>query len=287
MCLYRKFWRALPPAAMVFILTISFSTYCFLDIPNAHAQGSAQSGITSPSTGAAITGDVPIFGTAVIEPFQKYELNYKLEPSGDDAYIYFDGGTAPVVSGQLGIWHAGGLQPGTYSLRLRVVKNDGNYAEYFAKNLQVNLGPALPSATPTSNVPTETPIPTATFTPAPQPTPVLGQVTQPQLGNAASTSSAQTTPTSVAPQQEAAVITDTQAALANTNQATSLTAAKDQTQSSGGSGNLTRALGEALSLKRLRTHFLNGVRFSAALFAGVAALYAGKRLFDWVWNQFT
>jgi hypothetical protein len=52
-------------------------------------------------------------------------------------------------------------------------------------------------------------------------------------------------------------------------------------------GNLTRELGEALSLNRLRGQFFNGMRISAALFLGVLALYGGKRLFDWVWTQFS
>ena len=86
----------------------------------AHAQ--SESGITSPAPGSAIFGDVPIFGTATIDPFQKYELHFKQDPSGDDAFIYFAGGTSPVIGGQLGVWQAGGLPPGTYTLRLRVVK---------------------------------------------------------------------------------------------------------------------------------------------------------------------
>ena len=53
-------------------------------------------GISSPGPGAAIVGDVPIIGTAVIDSFQKYELHYKQEPSSDDAYIYFTGGTLTV-----------------------------------------------------------------------------------------------------------------------------------------------------------------------------------------------
>src|SRR3954467_4543087 len=67
----------------------------------------AQSGITSPASGAAVSGDVAIMGTAVIDPFQKYELHFKLEPSGDDACIYFAGATTPVQNGQLGVWQTG------------------------------------------------------------------------------------------------------------------------------------------------------------------------------------
>ncbi len=148
-------------------------------------QAHAQSGITSPAPGSALSGDVPVMGTATIDPFQKYELHYKLEPSGDDAFVYFDGGTAEVINGQLGIWRAAGLPPGIYTLRLRVVKQDGNYAETLAPNLSVNQGPAGTPTPDLSATPTITPtssVPTPTFTPAPSPTPAIGAVVQPQLG---------------------------------------------------------------------------------------------------------
>jgi hypothetical protein len=243
------------------------------------AQG-AQPGITSPAPGSSVSGDVPVFGTAVIEPFQKYELHYKLEPSGDDAYIYFTGATSPVIDGQLGVWQASALAPGTYSVRLRVVKNDGNYAEYYAPNLSVNVGASSADTeltpTPTSDVPTPTPIPTATFTPAPQPTPAVGQVEQPPLEQppAESQSVAMADQSSPSEPESAADTTDI------------VSLAPADTGASA-SASLTRELGEALSLARLRTEFLNGVRMSAALLLGVAALYTGKKLFSWVWTQFS
>ncbi|MCS6828061.1 MAG: hypothetical protein NZ553_15715, partial [Caldilinea sp.] len=140
------------PTLLALILAI---VWFILTPSSMHAQ---ESGITSPAPGSAISGDVPIFGTATIEPFQKYELHFKQEPSGDDAFIYFAGGTSPVIGGQLGVWQAGGLPPGTYTLRLRVVKTDGNYAEYFVPNLSVNQA-APPTPTPEAS-PTETPTPT-------------------------------------------------------------------------------------------------------------------------------
>ena len=48
--------------------------------------------IITPAAGSTVYGNVTIAGTAVIEPFQKYELAFKLEPSGDDAYSFFGGG---------------------------------------------------------------------------------------------------------------------------------------------------------------------------------------------------
>ncbi len=97
--------------AVSWLLAISANLFLIIHVM-------AQSGITSPSAGTSVSGDVVIVGTAVIDPFQKYELHYKLEPSGDDAYIYFFGGTTPVINGQLGTWQAAGLPAGVYSLRL-------------------------------------------------------------------------------------------------------------------------------------------------------------------------
>lgn len=236
----------------------------------------AQAGITAPAAGSSVSGDVTIMGTAIIDPFQKYELHYKLEPSGDDAYIYFAGATTPVQNGQLGVWQASGLPAGTYSLRLRVVKVDGNYAEYFAPNISVNQGAQEPTPTPTSSEPTPTPIPTATFTPAPQPTVAVGQVNQPALDNP---------PTPTFTPEAVAVVQNTGETSEQTA-VTNLAAVTNADEESAG-GSLTRELGEALSITRLRGQFFNGMRISAALFFGVIALYAGKRLFDWVWGQFS
>ncbi len=235
----------------------------------------AQTGIIAPTSGAAVSGDVVIMGTAVIDPFQKYELHYKLEPSGDDAYIYFAGATTPVQNGQLGVWQASGLPPGTYSLRLRVVKIDGNYAEYYAHNISVNQTAQEPTATPTSSEPTPTPIPTATFPPAPQQTVAVGEVAQPAL-------EVPPTPTPTVAEVAAVPIT-----AVNESAGTTTLAAVTAVDDASSTGSVTRELGEALSLNRLRGQFFNGMRISAALFFGVIALYAGKRLFSWVWTQFS
>lgn len=245
-------------------------------------QINAQAGISAPASGATVSGDVPIIGTAVIEPFQRYELYYKLEPSGDDAYIYFDGGTNQVTNGQLAIWRTATLPPGTYSIRLRVVKTDGNYGEFFATGLVVNQGAALtPTPTPTSGEPTPTPIPTVTFTPAPQPTPIVGQVTQPQVEGDLPLP----TLTSVA---AAEVITggdsiDNGAAGTNADTlfATTSTAAPQEASTS-----FTRELGEAVALNRLRSFFFTGMRISAILILGSVVLLAGRRLFSWVWIHY-
>ena len=246
-----------------------------------------QSGITAPAAGAPVTGDVAIIGTAVIEPFRSYELYYKLEPSGDDAYIYFGGGTNQVINGQLGIWSTGDLAPGTYSLRLRVVKTDSNYDEKFAYNLVVNQQPPTPSATPTSSEPTPTSIPTATYTPAPPASASIGQVGQPEVEDGLVLPT--NTPAAVAGAVDAGAVAAPPAADAGAAEAP-LTVidgnAANTTIDDTATSSLGRDLGEALSIDRMRTRFFSGVRISAALFLAAFAIFAGKRIFDWAWTRY-
>jgi len=265
-------------ALLVTLLVVAFPT-------KTHAQN--QSGITAPAAGAPVTGDVAIIGTAVIEPFRSYELYYKLEPSGDDAYIYFGGGTNQVINSQLGIWSTGDLAPGTYSLRLRVVKTDSNYDEKFAYNLVVNQQAPTPTATATSSEPTATPIPTATFTPAPPPIASIGQVGQPQVedelvlptNTPAAVAGAADTNAAAAPPADAGAAA---APLTVIDGSTTANTNIDDTATS----SLGRDLGEALSLDRMRTRFFAGVRISAALFLAAFAIFAGKRIFDWAWTRY-
>lgn len=290
-------WTVQPPSEYcrhyrwLFVLAMATSILVFFGKSSSPVQ--AQSGITSPASGSAVTGDVVIFGTAVIDPFQKYELHYKLEPSTDDAYIYFDGNTMQVTNGQLGILRAAGFAPGRYSIRLRVVKTDGNYAEFYARDLSVNQGPAEPTPlvtiTPTlsSGVPTETPIPTATFTPAPQPTPIVGQVIQPQLEGEAPIPTATATGEALAappanPPSDSSGAADG-ASGDNTN---TLFAAPQNAAPVEVTNSFTRDLGEAVAVDRLRNFFFTGIRLSATLILGAIVLLAGKRLFGWFWTQY-
>lgn len=273
--LLTKHSRNVVALASIVVLLLAFFAWLPLLSPVA-----GQSGITSPAAGSAINGDVPIMGTADAESFSKYELHYKLEPSGDDAYVYFDGNMAPVQGGQLGVWHAAGLPGGTYTLRLRVVRADGNYAEYFAPNLSVNMGPA---ATPTSDLPSPTPTssePTPTFTPAPSATPNVGAVQQPQIGTPeASASDAQQVQSTVAVDASVVQPGDLSAVQASS-------AVTESTSTESETSSLSRSLGEALSIERLRGEFVRGMRWSAIVALVAVGMYAAKRGFDWARRRF-
>lgn len=84
--------------------------------------------IKSPSSGDVVTTIVPIVGTASFNRDQV--LFYKVEwGRGEEPGEWITMGQThdqPVVDGQLEVWHAEGMPPGQYSLRLVLVKTDGN-----------------------------------------------------------------------------------------------------------------------------------------------------------------
>jgi penicillin-binding protein 1C len=87
--------------------------------------------ITSPKHGDTVDGIIPIEGTANFNPaeveFYKIELGIPQEDSNEIQWVTLgDTHNIPVVNGTLEMFHAAGLPPGDYFLRLIVVK-DSNY----------------------------------------------------------------------------------------------------------------------------------------------------------------
>ncbi len=316
--------RSLGALLVVAVVSIALSPWA------AEPVQAQQPGITSPAPGSNIPDElVPVFGTAVSNPFDKYELHYKLASAddSDSSYSYFDGGTVQVQNNQLGTWNTGVLTPGTYTIRLRVVRPDGNYAQFYSENINVGQAAPEPTETPTPTPtgdepsdnsdnddggdgnsqndgplgpqtvsgPTETPIPTLTPTFGPSPTTSVGQVAQ-SASDAEATEAA--TPTA-----EAVALADTDLTddSSTSDQSTSDVPLTAENAASSGASNVTsaevaapagsqsasRELGESLSVNRLRSYFFNGIRYSAAFFIGVIALFGGKRLFDWAWMNYT
>jgi hypothetical protein len=169
----RRFLRAL--------LVIGF---LWAAVPHGEALAQATGLITSPRDRASVRGFVPVEGSATHPQFQKYEIHFGPEPNPGDQWTPTQGSpyTVPVVQGRLGLWDTTIIPDGVYSLRLRVVRTDGNYDEYFVRGIQVsNTQPTdtpTPEATPTAAAPTDTPAPTPTIviavptmvSPTPRPT---------------------------------------------------------------------------------------------------------------------
>lgn len=138
-----------------------------------------QAVITSPRMNAVLRGRVEIKGSASIPNFSYYKVEYG-HGADPDSWALVDGQTHPteVINDVLTIWDTSTVPDGTYSLRLRVVYQDGNYEEAFSR--QIVVANAEPTETPTPTItPTSTPTPIATPTVAivqptipPTPTPV-------------------------------------------------------------------------------------------------------------------
>ena len=121
--------------------------------------------ITSPQDRDIVRGLLVIKGTATSPSFWKYEVYFAPEPNPNDQWQLLGLYEVPVTDGRLETWDTSLVSDGTYSLRLRVVRTDGNYDEYYVR--QISVVNVQPTETPTS-----TPTPAATRTPLP-PTPTV------------------------------------------------------------------------------------------------------------------
>ena len=125
--------------------------------------------ITSPQDRDVVRGLLVIKGTATSANFWKYEIHYAPEPNPTDQWMLVgDVHELQVTDGRLETWDTSLAPDGTYSLRLRVVRADGNYDEYYVR--QISVANAQPKETET---PTATPTPAASPTPMPPPPTVI------------------------------------------------------------------------------------------------------------------
>lgn len=97
-------------------------------------------GFINPTPGEAISGVIRITGTAHDPYFAAYQLD--LLPRGGDQPVFFvDRGTGAVEEpGRLGRMDSALYPDGDYRLRLRVIRQDGNYDDYFT-SITIANGP--------------------------------------------------------------------------------------------------------------------------------------------------
>ncbi|HRF49266.1 MAG TPA: hypothetical protein PLC98_16660 [Anaerolineales bacterium] len=112
--------------------------------------------IASPESGQGVSGVVEIRGTAVRQPFLRYELAFAYDPNPRGTWFAIgEPGTAPVVDGLLGVWDTTGLADGVYALRLRVYAGERDFAEFFVGRVVVRRD--LPTQSPPAEAPTSAP----------------------------------------------------------------------------------------------------------------------------------
>jgi hypothetical protein len=126
---------------------------------------SSENGISEPEPGSVLSGIVIINGTARDPNFLRFEIAFFQETSPAAEWIVFAQGDQPVMEGTLALWDTtiGGEEnpvfpDGRYQLRLRVVRTDYNYGEYYVSGLEISNYSATPTITPT--LPSEASTPT-------------------------------------------------------------------------------------------------------------------------------
>jgi hypothetical protein len=83
--------------------------------------------IKSPAPNAQISGAVQVIGTANIDRFQFYKVEYGQGEDPQQWHSTSDIHRAPVVDGLLDVWNTTGFPAGVYKLRLVVVDATGNF----------------------------------------------------------------------------------------------------------------------------------------------------------------
>jgi len=83
--------------------------------------------ITHPAANQVISGTVTIWGTANIEAFQFYKLEYGLGENPEQWHSVSDVHRTPVVDDVLDVWDATGFPDGVIRLRLTAVDITSNY----------------------------------------------------------------------------------------------------------------------------------------------------------------
>lgn len=212
----KRKWDKTPPNARLIWLALTFAALCGLGQPTA-VLAQTSSGITEPASGETISGIIEVRGTAVHPNYLRFELAFLQQDVPGAEWIVFAEGAQQVTDGVLAVWdttvgRAIGspvFPDGRYQLRLRVVKTDFNYDEYFVTDLVIqNEGPtptptpdetavaltatvaaipAQPTGSSDSSFQQPTPLPSLTPFPSPTPPPTVVGATATSLPAGGST----------------------------------------------------------------------------------------------------
>jgi hypothetical protein len=148
----------------LFLLTCIalFSAGSTLAVWAAPAAQEARPIIAQPAQNAPVRGDVQIVGSATHPQFQRYELYFTpWPPPSDQSWVFIgDAHFNPVQLGLLGTWDSRSVTDGTYGLRVRVVKQDGNYIDSDPRTVEVANSRQIATPTPEVAEATAEPLPT-------------------------------------------------------------------------------------------------------------------------------
>ena len=113
-------------------------------------------GFSSPVSGSAVADQVDFRGTAVDPRFLRWEMYWS--PAGADTWSFLVSDEREVADGLLARLDLSQMPHANYDFRLRIVRQDQNYDDYYIRNLRLTE----PTPTPLPPLPTLAPTPTST-----------------------------------------------------------------------------------------------------------------------------
>lgn len=131
----RTLWRSL--IALVLLLASNLPA----------GAASVANGITTPAAGDALRGVVTVSAVAQAADFAKWQLDLLPAGDADQAIFLAVGETAAPTASPLVNLDSARYADGPYTLRLRVVRSDGNYEEHFSPITIGNTASAPVAAT--------------------------------------------------------------------------------------------------------------------------------------------
>ena len=100
--------------------------------------GWADGSIVAPAFGSTLSGAVEVVGMAAASNFSKWQLDLLLHGSAADASFLALGEQPVPAPASLLAWDTRPFPNGAHTLRLRVVRNDGNYLEWYTQVVIAN-----------------------------------------------------------------------------------------------------------------------------------------------------
>jgi hypothetical protein len=212
---------------------------------------------------------VQIVGTATHPQFQRYELYYAPWPVPSDSAWIFIGADAHYQQqplGLLGTWDSRAVPDGTYALRVRTVKVDGNYHDSAPRRVVVaNVSqPDTPTPAPTET-PTAQATESATVEATLEPSPTV-VVELPALGTAIP-GPEQTTPVSDETPDSEAILPSASVG------------------SSGGGSSLEDGVASIVGGTQLMSTVRAAAFYTIGAFVVVGAFFGVKALLVWLWHR--
>ncbi len=236
--------------------------------------------INTPRSGAVVRGDVEIFGSANIDRFQFYKVEFSPLNNPDAWSAVSQVIRRPVVNGRLDVWNTRAIADGLYNLKLTVVDER---AQEVCRSVvtQLQVANRVPPPTPTQ---AEPPTPEDSPTPPASPTPGVS----PTLRTTVTTPTATVVLPTIPPPPTLPLVTPQVAVAQPTAPAPTAVAKTATTPSavptrSGSSllpdfSGVQRAFTSALDLSRARDAFLLGAIGTLAIFTFVGLVLLLRRL---------